>query len=76
MTRQQWLESMTSKELGELRALADEEPIGTDAILIQLAIVASSMCGGKLKDLLVLSDSHKQTPDQMANLLKQFVEEK
>jgi hypothetical protein len=61
---------MTSKELQELRAIANEEPVGSDAPLIPLAIVAKAMCGGNLKDLLVLSCSHEQSAEQMSNLLK------
>jgi hypothetical protein len=71
-TRRKWLESLTSKELQELRILANEEPIGSDAILIQLAIVAKAMAGGKLEDLLVLSSKHRQSAEQMADILKPF----
>ena len=66
---------MEAKELQELRALAKEEPVGSDAVLIQLAIVAKAMAGGKLEDLLVLSQSQTQTAEQMANLLSTFAKE-
>tara|TARA_R100001594_G_scaffold132022_1_gene172026 strand:+ start:1094 stop:1300 length:207 start_codon:yes stop_codon:yes gene_type:complete len=59
----------------ELRALAREEPVGSDAIVVQLAVAASAFCGGKISDLLVLSSKHEQTPDQMFELLKNFVNE-
>ena len=52
--------------------MAQEEPVGSDAILIQLAIVARAMCGADLNDLLVLSNSQKQSAEQMVNIMKNF----
>lgn len=58
-----------------MRKLAEEEPIGSDALIIQMAIVAKSMSSSKFTDLLVLSMSHEQTAENMESVLKGFVRE-
>ena len=55
--------------------MAGEEPVGSDALIIQMAIVAKSMSGGSFKDTLVLSTSSQQDEDKMKNILTQFVKQ-
>lgn len=63
---------MTSKEYTELKALSRIEPVGSDALVIQTAIVAQSMSGGKLDKVLVYSQDQKQSPEIIYELFKQF----
>lgn len=60
---------MTVEEHRELVELSEVEPIGMDAIIYQLAVVAQAMAGGKLKDFIVLCDDYEMTPEQIARSL-------
>jgi hypothetical protein len=49
--------------------LSEVEPVGNDALIYQMAIVAQAMAGGKLKDIIVLCDDYEMTPEQIARSL-------
>jgi hypothetical protein len=63
------LASITAEEYRELIELSEVEPIGMDAIIYQLAVVAQAMAGGKLKDFIVLCNEYEMTPEQIARSL-------
>ena len=69
-TREEWLAGMTAKDYTRLKALSRTEPIGTDAILIQLARVAQAFAGGRLEDHLVLNTNMEQTSQQIYATLR------
>lgn len=66
MTREQWLEWIPATEYQELRELSAIEPVGSDALVVQMAIVSQSLSGGKLEDHLVLSSEYEETAEQIA----------
>ena len=72
MTREEWLSSISSREYGRLIAWNKVEPIGTDALLIQMARVSQSMSGGRLEDILVLNTNFQQTPEEMFEMFQRL----
>lgn len=69
MTRKEWLERMPADEYQELMELSRVEPVGSDALIQQMAVVAQAMAGGKLSDLLVLSTEYEMTAEDVARMM-------
>lgn len=64
----QWLNSIAAGDYQELLELAEIEPIGSDAIVLQIAQLCAIMGGEgtKLSDVYVLSTEHEQTAEDLA----------
>jgi len=60
------LASITAEEYSELVELSAIEPVGNDALIHQMAIVAQAIAGGKLEDYLVLSTKREMTAEEIA----------
>lgn len=69
LTREQWLESIPAKDYQELLELSEIEPVGSDALVQQMAVVAQAMAGGKLTDYLVLSTYYDKSPEELARMM-------
>ena len=69
MTRQQWKDTISAEEYYELLELSHIEPVGSDAILQQMAIAGQQFSGAKLEDLIVLSMKREQSAEEMARLM-------
>lgn len=65
-TVNEWLASMTVPEYQELIELSRIEPVGVDALIHQMAVVAQAIGGGKLDDCLVLSTLREMSPEEIA----------
>lgn len=72
MTREQWLASIPAKEYVRLLAHNKVEPVGSDAVILQLARVAQSFAGGRIEDVLVLSTNFQQSVREMYEIFRQM----
>ena len=63
---------ISCNEYEEMRALAYLEPVGTDAIVYQTAVAASSTSGSKLADTLVFDVLTGEAPSSPEDIAKLF----